>query len=189
MYEASRKLLSSHVPLMVVHVLSRQIHMFLPSVTHVFSENLKRIIDSDVFNRCSELSSFYGCLRSQPSVTHVFSENLKRTVYYDALDRFSELCASNVKPRYLPVGSTYESVAAESGCVSRNVRTRFTPNEAVMPDMSKRVIGRPVSTSAVNVGMPIQPVGDGLNEPVWFSKQGVDSRHGSRNVRRRFTPT
>ncbi|GJY50997.1 DNA helicase [Tanacetum coccineum] len=56
-------------------------------------------------------------------------------------------------------------------------------------DMSERFIGQPVSTSAVNVGVLVQPVGDGLNEPARFSEQGVDSGRARRNVRRRFTPT
>ncbi|GJY50998.1 hypothetical protein Tco_0441845 [Tanacetum coccineum] len=135
-----------------------------PLVTHVFNENLKRIVDS-------ELSSFDGCSCSQPLVTHVFSENLKRIVDSDGFDRSSKVCEWNVKPRCLAVGSNYESF--------------------VFLDMSQSPVGQPVFTSAVNVTVHVHPVGDGHNEPARFSKQavGVDSWRASRNVRRRFTPT
>nr|GEX07432.1 hypothetical protein [Tanacetum cinerariifolium] len=108
-------------------------------------------------------SSFDGCSRSQPTATHVFTENLKRIIDSDALDRYSELCARNVKPRYLAIGNNYE----------------------YMP------IGQPMSTSHVNVSVPVHIVGDGLNEPARFSEQlvAVESGHASRNVRMRLTLT
>nr|GEU88994.1 hypothetical protein [Tanacetum cinerariifolium] len=55
--------------------------------------------------------------------------------------------------------------------------TAFVP-----PNMWHMPIGQPVPTSAVNVGVAIHPVCDGLNEPARSSEEGVEKGRINRNV-------
>nr|GEW96166.1 helitron helicase-like domain-containing protein [Tanacetum cinerariifolium] len=266
-----------------------------PTATHVFTENLKRIVDSDIFDRYSELSSFNDTLsylplmvvhdlspiKNSPGGQPVFTSAVNVTVHIhsvgDGLNepaRFSKqvvgvnsgLAGRNICSRFTPTKSvTQGSVSRLSTGSRQHKRTRgnassvenipprrgtrgqrrtasisnnggmlqdFMPgyvNELsttveqhpgathiirnpsimdrtcvpmsrifdrfrslitfVLPYMSERAIGQPVSTSAVNVGMLVQPVGDGLNEPARFFEQGVDSGRANRNVRMQFTST
>ncbi|GKB72855.1 hypothetical protein Tco_0934267, partial [Tanacetum coccineum] len=66
-----------------------------------------------------------------------------------------------------------------------------TPESCLYYTATIRPIGQLVSTSDVNVSVPVHLVGEGLNEPARFSEQAVvvKSGHASRNASTRLTLT
>nr|GEV41654.1 hypothetical protein [Tanacetum cinerariifolium] len=149
--------------------------------------------DVSAFSQVAQqLSPFDGCSRSQPSATHAFSENLKRSVDSNAFDRYSLLYVRNVKPRCLAICCNSKKDKASDGFGKYSqlcgaIAVADSPHEFILTPgsyvvhasndlYSRKYVAKAhcsASTNAVNIGVDVHLIGDGLNETARSSDEGI----------------